>query len=152
MSRESKSYSSWFHHPKVWQDHQHMEYAWGNCQKENKQDQRSSCSEMRSPNHNTREGLFDEARGNCLPLSSTFSDLSTVSAFQALISVLPLNYQTSPPVLPWAFTHKISGLAVVTHAFNLSTLKAEAGGSQWVRGQPGLYREFQGSQGYPEKP
>jgi hypothetical protein len=31
-------------------------------------------------------------------------------------------------------------------------LEAEAGGSLWVWGQPGLKREFQASQGYMEKP
>jgi hypothetical protein len=41
--------------------------------------------------------------------------------------------------------------AMVVHAFNPSTWEAEAGGSLWVRGQPGLQSEFQDSQGYTEK-
>ena len=35
---------------------------------------------------------------------------------------------------------------MVVQAFNPSTREAEAGGSQWVRGQPGLPSEFQDSQ------
>jgi len=42
--------------------------------------------------------------------------------------------------------------AVVTHSFNPSTGEAEAGGSLWVRGQPGLHLKFQDSQGYTERP
>ena len=38
------------------------------------------------------------------------------------------------------------------HAFNPSTLEAEAGESLWVQGQPGLHSEFQDSLGYTEKP
>jgi hypothetical protein len=41
--------------------------------------------------------------------------------------------------------------AVVMHAFNPSTWEAEAGRFP-VRGQPGLQREYQDSQGYREKP
>ena len=37
--------------------------------------------------------------------------------------------------------------AVVAHAFNPSTLKAEAGGFSGFQGQPGLQSEFQESQG-----
>ena len=37
------------------------------------------------------------------------------------------------------------------HSFNPSTLEAEAGGSLWVQGQPGLQNEFQNSQGYIAK-
>jgi hypothetical protein len=40
---------------------------------------------------------------------------------------------------------------VVAHAFNPSTREAEAG-DFWVPGKPGLQSEFQGSQGYTEKP
>ena len=43
-------------------------------------------------------------------------------------------------------------LAVVVHAFDSSTQKAEAGGSLRVGGQPGLQSEYQDSQGYTEKP
>jgi hypothetical protein len=43
------------------------------------------------------------------------------------------------------------GLAVVVHAFNPSTWEAEAG-RFLVRGQPGLYSEFQDSQSYTEQP
>jgi hypothetical protein len=40
------------------------------------------------------------------------------------------------------------------HAFNPSTpeAEAEAGGSLWVWGQPGLHQEFQDSRGYIESP
>jgi hypothetical protein len=41
---------------------------------------------------------------------------------------------------------------MVAHTFNASTWEAEAGGSLWVGGQPGLQSEFQDSQGYTEKP
>ena len=40
---------------------------------------------------------------------------------------------------------------MVTHAFNPSTWEAEASGSLWDQGQPGLQSEFQDSQGYTEK-
>jgi hypothetical protein len=39
---------------------------------------------------------------------------------------------------------------VVAHAFNPSTGEAEAGG--FLSSRPGLQSEFQGSQGYTEKP
>jgi hypothetical protein len=48
-------------------------------------------------------------------------------------------------------TKKMTHWVVVAHAFNPSTLEAEAG-SLWVQGQPGLQSEFQDSQGYIEKP
>ena len=32
--------------------------------------------------------------------------------------------------------------SVVVHTFNSSTVEAEADGSLWIRGQPGLRREF----------
>ena len=32
------------------------------------------------------------------------------------------------------------------------TFKAEAGGSLWVQAQPGIYNEFQASQGYTVRP
>jgi hypothetical protein len=38
-----------------------------------------------------------------------------------------------------------------TPAFNSSTWEVEAGGSLWVRGQPGLQGEFQDCQDYTEK-
>jgi hypothetical protein len=38
------------------------------------------------------------------------------------------------------------------HAFDPSTLEAEAGGFLWVQGQPGLQSKFQDSQGYIKKP
>lgn len=38
----------------------------------------------------------------------------------------------------------------MAHAFNTSTWKVEAGGSQSVWGQSGLYSEFQNRQGYVE--
>ena len=41
---------------------------------------------------------------------------------------------------------------MVVHTFNLSTWEAEAGGSLWIQGQPGLQSEFQDSQGCTEKP
>lgn len=44
------------------------------------------------------------------------------------------------------------GQVVVGHTFNLNTREVEAGGSLWVRGYPGLQREFQYNQGYIEKP
>ena len=45
------------------------------------------------------------------------------------------------------------GLGMVVKSFNPSTQEAEAGGSLWVQGQPGLQSEFQDSQGcYIEKP
>lgn len=40
---------------------------------------------------------------------------------------------------------------MVVLTFNPST-GAEAGGNRWVQGQPDLQYEFQGSQGYIEKP
>jgi hypothetical protein len=40
---------------------------------------------------------------------------------------------------------------MVAHAFNPSSWEAEAGGFL-VRGQTGLWSEFQDSQGYTEKP
>jgi hypothetical protein len=40
----------------------------------------------------------------------------------------------------------------VAHIFNSSTWEEEAGRSLWVQGQPGLWSEFQGSQGCTEKP
>lgn len=40
--------------------------------------------------------------------------------------------------------------AVVAHIFNLSTQKAEKGADLWVRDQPGIHSEFQGSQKYRE--
>ena len=44
-------------------------------------------------------------------------------------------------------------LVLVAHAFNPSTREAEAGGSLWVPGQPGLQSEFPDrSQSYTEKP
>ena len=42
-------------------------------------------------------------------------------------------------------------MAVVAHTFNPSTQEAEAGGSLWVRGQPGRQSEFQDNQDYTEK-
>jgi hypothetical protein len=36
----------------------------------------------------------------------------------------------------------------VAHAFSPGTGEAETDGSLWVWGQPGLYRDFQDSQGY----
>ena len=41
---------------------------------------------------------------------------------------------------------------LVEYTFNISTWEAEADGSPWVRGHPGLQSEFQGSQDYTEKP
>ena len=41
---------------------------------------------------------------------------------------------------------------MVAHIFNPSTQEAEAGGSLWVRGQPGLYNEFQDNQKYIVNP
>jgi hypothetical protein len=41
---------------------------------------------------------------------------------------------------------------VVAQTFDLSTQEAEAGGSLWGQGQPGLQSELQDSQSYPEKP
>ena len=39
------------------------------------------------------------------------------------------------------------------HAFNPNTLEAEAGGSLWVQGHPGLQKKFQDSQDcFLEKP
>jgi hypothetical protein len=40
---------------------------------------------------------------------------------------------------------------VTVHTFNPRTWEAEAGGSLWVQGQPGLQNEFQDRQGYTEK-
>jgi hypothetical protein len=40
---------------------------------------------------------------------------------------------------------------MVAHVFHPSTQEAEAGGSLWVRGQPGLQSEFQESQDYEER-
>ena len=41
----------------------------------------------------------------------------------------------------------------MVHTFNPDTQQAEAGGSMWVQGQPGLQSEFQDSQDcYTEKP
>ena len=37
-----------------------------------------------------------------------------------------------------------SGWAIVVHTFNPSTQEAEAGGSLWVRGQPGLQKLIPG--------
>jgi hypothetical protein len=42
-------------------------------------------------------------------------------------------------------------LDVVAHAFNLSTLKAEAGRSLRVQGQPDLQSEFQDIQNYVDR-
>lgn len=39
-------------------------------------------------------------------------------------------------------------MSKVVHAFNLSTLEAEAGRPLWIRGQPGLHSESQASQRY----
>jgi hypothetical protein len=39
----------------------------------------------------------------------------------------------------------------MAHTFNPSTWEAEAGGSLWVWGQPGLQSKFQDSQGYNSK-
>ena len=36
----------------------------------------------------------------------------------------------------------------MTHTFNPSAREAEAGGSLWIEGQPGLHSEFRDSQGY----
>ena len=41
--------------------------------------------------------------------------------------------------------------AVVAQALNLSSQEAEAGGSQWSGGQPGLQSKFQDSQGYTKR-
>ena len=41
---------------------------------------------------------------------------------------------------------------MVTHAFDPTTRDAEAAGSLWVWGQPGLQNEFQDSESYREKP
>jgi hypothetical protein len=41
---------------------------------------------------------------------------------------------------------------VVADTFNPSTQEAEADGSLWVWGQPGLQSKFQDHQGYTEKP
>jgi hypothetical protein len=41
---------------------------------------------------------------------------------------------------------------MVAHTFNLSIQEAEAEGSLWVPGQPGLQSEFQNYQGYTKKP
>jgi hypothetical protein len=43
-------------------------------------------------------------------------------------------------------------LGVVVCIFNPSTHEAEAGGSLWVLGQPGLHNELQGSQNYTLRP
>ena len=40
----------------------------------------------------------------------------------------------------------------MVHSFNPTSQEAEAGRSLWVQNQPGLQSEFQGSQGYTEKP
>lgn len=42
--------------------------------------------------------------------------------------------------------------AVAVHAFNPIIQDSEAGGSPWVRGQPGLPNKSQDSQGYTVKP
>lgn len=38
----------------------------------------------------------------------------------------------------------------MVHTFDPHAQKAEVGGSLWVRGQPGLHRELEGSLGYVE--
>ena len=43
------------------------------------------------------------------------------------------------------------GPGMATHTFDPSILEAEAGAPLWVWGQPGLYSEFQVSQGYVER-
>ena len=43
-------------------------------------------------------------------------------------------------------------IGMVAHTFDPNTPEAEAGGSLWILGQPGLQSEFQGSQSYTEKP
>ena len=40
---------------------------------------------------------------------------------------------------------------MMAHTFNPSTLEAEAGGSLWVQGQPGLHSEFQEESGLYRK-
>jgi hypothetical protein len=44
------------------------------------------------------------------------------------------------------------GLGTVMWAFNPSTLGGQRQADFWIRGQPGLQSEFQGSQGYTKKP
>lgn len=44
-----------------------------------------------------------------------------------------------------------SGLDIVAHIFNLSSLEVKAGGCLWVQGQSDLRSGFQISQGYIEK-
>ena len=41
---------------------------------------------------------------------------------------------------------------IVLHTFNPSSWEAEAGGSLWIRGQPGLQNELQDREDYTEKP
>lgn len=41
---------------------------------------------------------------------------------------------------------------VLEDTFNLNTQEAEAGGSLWANGQPGLHRKLQASQRYVDKP
>lgn len=40
----------------------------------------------------------------------------------------------------------------MVHAFDLSTLETEVGGSLSVLGHPGLYSELENSKGYKERP
>ena len=55
--------------------------------------------------------------------------------------------------MPDANGNKIRNMrwAVVAQALNLSSQEAEAGGSQWSGGQPGLQSKFQDSQGYTKR-
>ena len=58
--------------------------------------------------------------------------------------------QTSNTIMKYEKAERQLGVVVFT--FNSSTWKAEAGGSLWGQGQPGLCSEFQNSQGYVERP
>jgi hypothetical protein len=69
-----------------------------------------------------------------------------LSSLPGLCGALLCRYVLSPLLLS-PLIWPLFSRAVVAHAFNPSTWKAEAGG-----GQTGLQREFQDSQDYTEKP
>jgi hypothetical protein len=64
--------------------------------------------------------------------------------------VLCTCFLTLKPSLPLKYQWCARGSVV--HTFNSSTPEAEAGGSLWVQGQPGLQSEFQDSYNYIERP
>jgi hypothetical protein len=84
-------------------------------------------------------------------LKNTVGKESVLASLMSTWHKLELSERREPQLRKYLPKTGWWGSVVVKHTFNPSAWKAEASRSLWVPGQLGLWSEFQGSQGYPEK-